>query len=245
MGRNILVTGGVGGIGQAVCSEFGAKDDYVIAADIDVEKGEPWEESFLKQGYRGKFFPIDLQDVGAIAGLVQEIERQHGGVDVLVNNAGSAGFTPLADLTLEKWDRVIAVNLRSMVFLAKYCSESMKEKRSGRIINISSTRYRMSEPGSEAYAASKGGIVSLTHALAVSFHNTGITVNCISPGWIEHRDYASLSPQDHNQHPAGRVGKPEDIARLCVFLAEPKNDFITGENIIVDGGMTRKMIYYE
>lgn len=110
---------------------------------------------------------------------------------------------------------------------------------------MASTRYLMSEPNSEAYAASKGAIVSLTHALAISLSEFNITVNCISPGWIDTGHYGDLRPEDHKQHPSGRVGKPEDIARTCLFLCDPANDFINGQNIVVDGGMTKKMIYIE
>jgi NAD(P)-dependent dehydrogenase (short-subunit alcohol dehydrogenase family) len=103
----------------------------------------------------------------------------------------------------------------------------------------------MSEPNSEAYAASKGAIVALSHALAVSLGPEGISVNCISPGWIENGDYEALRPVDHKQHPAGRVGMAMDIARACLYLTDPDNDFVTGVNLVVDGGMTRKMIYEE
>lgn len=108
---------------------------------------------------------------------------------------------------------------------------------------MASTRYLMSEPNSEAYAASKGAIFSLTHALAMSLSKYKIIVNSISPGWIETGNYDSLSDLDHSQHPSGRVGKPEDIARTCLFLCQRDNDFINGQNIVVDGGMTKKMIY--
>ena len=101
----------------------------------------------------------------------------------------------------------------------------------------------MSEPGSEGYAASKGGIYSLTHALALSLSEWNITVNSIAPGWIQTHDYNQLQPEDHSQHPSRRVGKPEDIARMCLFLCEENNDFINGENFTIDGGMTKKMIY--
>ena len=101
----------------------------------------------------------------------------------------------------------------------------------------------MSESGTEAYAASKGGIYSLTHALAISLAPYHITVNAISPGWIQNQDYASLRLEDHAQHPSGRVGKPEDIARMALFLSQTANDFINGENLTIDGGMTKKMIY--
>ena len=103
----------------------------------------------------------------------------------------------------------------------------------------------MSEPGAEAYAAAKGGIVALTHALAVSLGADRIRVNCVSPGWIATSSYDALRDVDHAQHPAGRVGKPEDVARACLYLTDPANDFVTGVNLVVDGGMTRRMIYAE
>ena len=119
----------------------------------------------------------------------------------------------------------------------------MKSNGGGVIINIASTRALMSEPDSEAYAASKGGIVALTHALAASLAPDRIRVNCISPGWIETGDYSQLREEDHHQHLSGRVGRPDDIARACLFLSSSENDFINGENIVIDGGMTRRMIY--
>ena len=243
--RIVLVTGGAGGIGQAICAAFGENGDYVIALDVDRERGLAWEKSFLAKGHNGVFQHYDLADVEGLNPLVKTLESMYGSVDILINNAGISGFTPLEELSPAHWDYVLNVNLRSMVFLTKECARSMKKKQNGRIVNISSTRFNMSEPGSEAYAASKGGIVAMTHALSLSLANTGITVNCISPGWIENRDYANLRPEDHSQHPSGRVGKPEDIARLCLFLTEPENDFINGENIIIDGGMTKKMIYLD
>lgn len=115
----------------------------------------------------------------------------------------------------------------------------------GAIVSLASTRAEMSEPDTEAYAATKGGIVALTHALARSLGSDQITVNCISPGWIEMGDYAALRPIDHAQHLSGRVGVPEDIALACLYLTNPQNNFVTGINIMVDGGMTKKMIYEE
>ena len=115
----------------------------------------------------------------------------------------------------------------------------------GAIVSLASTRAFQSEPYTEAYAASKGGIVALTHALARSFAEKGITVNCISPGWIETGDYEALREIDHAQHLSNRVGKPEDIARACLYLTQPENNFMTGTNLTIDGGMTKKMIYEE
>jgi NAD(P)-dependent dehydrogenase (short-subunit alcohol dehydrogenase family) len=118
-----------------------------------------------------------------------------------------------------------------------------KQETGGSIVNIASTRAIMSEPNSEAYAATKGGIVAITHALATSLSEHHITVNAISPGWIETGDYNKLRDIDHEQHLSGRVGKPSDIAKACLYLTDPQNDFVTGINLVVDGGMTRKMIY--
>ena len=115
----------------------------------------------------------------------------------------------------------------------------------GRIINIASTRWHQNEAGWEAYGASKGGVVSLTNSLCVSLSDTAVTVNAISPGWIETGDYDALTEADHKQHPSGRVGKPADILRACLFLAAAESDFINGINLVVDGGMTKRMIYVE
>jgi NAD(P)-dependent dehydrogenase (short-subunit alcohol dehydrogenase family) len=144
---------------------------------------------------------------------------------------------------VEEWDNVINTNLRSTFLCSREAAKIMKLNGGGSIVNISSTRAFMSEPDSEAYAATKGGIVALTHALAASFAPYHIQVNCISPGWIETGDYEKLSESDHIQHLSGRVGKPEDIARACIYLTGDKNNFINGSNITIDGGMTRKMIY--
>jgi NAD(P)-dependent dehydrogenase (short-subunit alcohol dehydrogenase family) len=117
------------------------------------------------------------------------------------------------------------------------------KRAAGSIVNIASTRALMSEPGSPAYAASKGGLIALTHSLAVTL-GPGVRVNCVSPGWID-TGTAPLRAQDHRQHPAGRVGRPEDVASLVFYLSSPEAAFVTGQNFIADGGMTRKMIYAE
>ena len=136
---------------------------------------------------------------------------------------------------------VINTNLRSVFIASKEASKYMKS--GGSIVNIASTRATMSEPNSEAYAATKGGIVALTHALAASLSERNITVNAISPGWIQNENYEELRDKDHAQHLSNRVGKPEDIAKACLYLTDSENNFVNGENITVDGGMTRKMIY--
>ena len=140
-------------------------------------------------------------------------------------------------------------NLRAMFLISREYMINRRKKgykeRYGRIVNISSTRSLMSEEGTEAYTASKGGVTALTHALAVSFAPYAVTVNSISPGWICRDGYDQLKYADHRQHLSGRVGKPEDVASACFFLTDEKNDFINGQDLVVDGGMTKKMIYLD
>jgi NAD(P)-dependent dehydrogenase (short-subunit alcohol dehydrogenase family) len=159
-------------------------------------------------------------------------------------SAGIARNKPLGKLALDEWRRVIDVNLTA-AFLFARAAEMPLRAHKGAIVLIASSRALMSEANTEAYSASKGGLVALTHALAISL-GPDVRVNCISPGWIMTGDYARLKRRDHAQHPAGRVGKPQDIAEMVTFLVETeRSGFVTGANFVVDGGMTRKMIYVE
>lgn len=177
---------------------------------------------------------------------METVNRTFGQIDVLINNAGKSVFKSPFELATEEWDDIINTNLRSVFLASREAARFMRNnKEGGAIINIASTRAIMSEPNSEAYAATKGGIVALTHALAASFSQYRITVNTISPGRIETGDYSKLRKEDHEQHFSMRVGKPDDIARACLYLTAKENNFATGINLIVDGGMTRKMIYAE
>jgi NAD(P)-dependent dehydrogenase (short-subunit alcohol dehydrogenase family) len=185
--------------------------------------------------------------------LFKTIDERWGKVDVLINNAGISHRGNLFTEPVEVWDRILNVNLRGAYLCAKYAASIMKEHGGGSIVNIASTRALMSEPDSEAYAASKGGILALTHALAVSLGPYGIRVNAVSPGWIEVGDWQKKgrtiipyhSERDKAQHPVGRVGTPGDIAEACLYLTTEEAGFITGTNLVVDGGMTKKMIYEE
>ena len=241
----VLVTGGANGIGKAICEVFLAVGATVIIADIDEKTGKAVAGDWKQQNYKAVFYKIDLMDVLATRTMFADMVKAHGKIDVLVNNAGKGIFKPLQELTIEEWDEVIQLNLRAAFVTSQEYAKYHEPNRYGRIINIASTRYLMSEPNSEAYAASKGGIVSLTHALALSLSAERMTVNAVSPGWIENNHYEGLRALDHAQHPAKRVGKPADIANACLFLADEANDFLTGQNIVIDGGMTKKMIYVE
>lgn len=219
-----VVTGGAQGIGRAIVDRIRSEGGTAIVVDE-----------------RPGGIQADLADPEDVKRACREIVAGHPKVDLLVNNAGIGGrWVPLAEQRLEDWDRVIGTNLRAAYLMTKGLLATLS---GGCVINVASTRALMSEPNTEAYAASKGGLVALTHSLAVSLGPHGVRVNCLSPGWIETGDYAALSPEAHAQHPAGRVGRPEDVADAALYLA--KAEFVTGANFVIDGGMVRKMSYVE
>ncbi|MBO8164604.1 MAG: glucose 1-dehydrogenase [Brevibacillus sp.] len=239
----VIVTGAGRGIGRSVALAYASRGAQVVIADRDRTVSEITMQLAKQAGGRAAVIPTDVSQPEQIVDLMKQTTERFGRIDVLINNAGVSEWKDPYELTVEEWDRILNTNLRSVFLCSREAARQMRLRGGGAIVNIASTRALMSEPHSEAYAASKGGIVALTHALAVSLGPDGIRVNAISPGWIETGDYDHLRPEDHAQHPAGRVGKPDDIARACLFLTSPDSGFITGTNLVVDGGMTKKMIY--
>jgi NAD(P)-dependent dehydrogenase (short-subunit alcohol dehydrogenase family) len=186
----------------------------------------------------------DVSIEGTAERAVAAVIERFGRIDGIVSNAGITRNKPLSELTLADWRAVIDVNLTATYLFARAAERPLRAAK-GAILTIASTRAFMSEPNTEAYSASKGGLVALTHALAISLA-PDVRVNCVSPGWIMTSDYAELRPKDHAQHPVGRVGAPDDIAQITGFLLDgERSGFITGANFIVDGGMTRKMMYMD
>ena len=242
--RRVFVTGGAGGIGKAIVRAFRSAGHRVAFCDRNEAAGK---ETALQTGT--SFFHLDVSEQEALEKCMQQIFEEWGDIDIIINNAGISQFSSITETSVEDFDKILSINLRPAFITSRRLAlhrQSLETPNPyGRIINICSTRYLMSEPGSEGYAASKGGIYSLTHALALSLSEWHITVNSIAPGWIQNNNYDQLRPEDHAQHPSGRVGKPEDIARMCLFLCQEENDFINGENITIDGGMTKKMIYLD
>lgn len=239
-----IVTGGAQGIGKAITSRLLIEGFSVIMADIQEEQGKRCTEE-LKQFGKLIFVPADVTDETQVRNLIKICIRSFGLINLLVNNA-AVSANKKVDLTLKEWNRVLATNLTGAFLCAKHAAPHLKKQR-GAIVNIVSTRAYMSETNTEAYSASKGGLLALTHALAMSL-GPEVKVNSISPGWIDTRGWGTkklppLTPQDHQQHPAGRVGKPEDIASLVSWLAREENEFVTGADFIIDGGTTKKMIY--
>lgn len=249
--KTVIVTGGGQGIGRAVARTFASQGAQVVIADVDEEAGLENEGFIKKAGFEACFIKTDVSNAISVKEMVDKTARKYETVDILINNAAVSGFGNIFDTSVEEWDRAIAVNLSGMYYCAKFCAPFMRTQNSGVIINMASTRAFMSEPDTEPYSASKGGIYALTHSLAISLGQYGIRVNSISPGWIDVSSWrksslaeqATISEKEHRQHPAGRVGVPDDIAQACLFLASDKAGFITGENLTVDGGMTKKMIY--
>jgi NAD(P)-dependent dehydrogenase (short-subunit alcohol dehydrogenase family) len=242
----VIITGASNGIGRGIASAYAEEGARVVLADIDEETGLQTVASIKENGGEALFVKTDVRIQDDINRLMLTVKAAYHSIDILINNAGKGMFKSPYEVTLEEWDDVINTNLRSVFLSSREAAKYIRENdEGGAIVNIASTRAFMSEPNSEAYAATKGGIISLTHALAASLSEDQITVNVISPGWIETGDYYKLRENDHQQHFSKRVGKPIDIARACLFLTSKENDFVTGSNLTIDGGMTRKMIYEE
>ena len=235
--KTAIVTGGGHGIGRGIVSKLN-EDGYRV---IVLESDRGYKEA-LKREYSANVMPFlcDVGIPGHVGSVVAEICKTYSAIDCIVNNAGISYFESIDAMTVEQWNRVLSVNLSSIFYLVKCVKPFLSDNSS--IVNIASTRALMSEPDGEAYAASKGGIIALTHAMAISLAPK-TRVNCISPGWIEINNYGGLSESDHSQHPVGRVGSVTDIAEAVSYLLSEKSGFITGQNIIIDGGITKKMIY--
>jgi NAD(P)-dependent dehydrogenase (short-subunit alcohol dehydrogenase family) len=238
--RVALVTGAANGIGRAISKRLLAEGWRVGAVDL---VRRDLTRAFGRQRHVA-VIEGDIGDEATAQRAVDATVAQFGRLDGVVSNAGIMIRKPIRQLTIAEWRRVLDVNLTAAFLLAKAGEKALREAK-GAIVTIASTRAFMSEPNTEAYSATKGGLVALTHALAVSL-GPNVRVNCVSPGWIATKDYDDLRRKDHVQHPAGRVGKPDDIAEIVSWLLDAdRSGFVTGANFMVDGGMTRKMIYEE
>lgn len=249
--RVVIVTGGAQGVGRGIAQAVLGAGGSVVIADLDTDAGKACLKEWALPE-RAAFQRADVASERSVQALVNAALKRFGRIDGLVNNAGIAAAhgTPLAQMPLAEWQRRLS-SLHGAFLCSKHALPALREH-GGAILNIASTRAGQSEADSEAYAAAKGGLVAFTHALAIS-EGPAVRVNCISPGWITtdawqapaRRRTPKLSRRDHAQHPVGRVGQPEDIGALAVFLLSDLSGFITGQDHVVDGGMTRKMIYAE
>ncbi|MEP6899674.1 MAG: SDR family oxidoreductase [Rhodanobacter sp.] len=248
--RVVLVTGGAQGIGRGIAQAVLGAGGSVMIGDLDVEAGHACLDEW-NAGSRAAFGRLDVSREASVRRFVDAAAKRYGHIDGLVNNAGIADphRARLADLTLADWNRYLATNLTGAFLCSKHALPALVDAR-GAIVNIASTRALQSEPDTEAYAASKGGLLALTHAMAISA-GPRVRVNAILPGWIatdawrkpSARRVSKLGRLDHAQHPAGRVGTPDDIGALAVYLLSAQAGFVTGQHFTVDGGMTVKMQY--
>jgi NAD(P)-dependent dehydrogenase (short-subunit alcohol dehydrogenase family) len=249
-GKSVIVTGGAKGIGRAISLSFAREGAGVICADVDVAAGR--EVSQEAKGLAGKliFVNADVAKSAACQKLVVRAVDSFGGVDILCNNVGiqsKDSYHPAHELPEEMWDRIIAVNLKSNFLMTKVCVPEMKKRGGGVIINTASVQGLQSALGVSAYAASKGGQLSLTRQLALEYAKDNIRVLAINPGTIEtplalagSESVEALRAAAVATHPLGRIGKPQDIANVVLFLASDEASFMTGEYINVDGGMMAK-----
>ena len=219
----VIVTGGANGIGKCIADEF--RNQGAVVYVIDKQSGE--------------HFVGDIAKKEVLETFVAEVLSKQSKVDIIVNNALPL-MKGIDECSYEEFQYALSVGVTAPFYLVKLLKNHLAEGSS--IINISSSRDRMSQPQTESYTAAKGGIAALTHALAVSLSGKA-RVNSISPGWID-TDYTVYEGPDATQQPAGRVGNPMDIANMVLFLCSDKAGFITGENICIDGGMTKQMIYH-
>ena len=245
--KHVIVTGGAQGIGRIIAQSLIKVGYRVSIFDIDSEAMEEIKPHFDKK--RCAFFITDVSSEVSVRSSVRASLKKFESIYGLVNNAVYEAFKPMNELTIEEWNRAIGTNLTGTFLCSKFCAPYLDESK-GSIVNMCSTRAFQSEPNTESYSASKGGIYSLTHAMAMSLA-PNVRVNSISPGWIDvsavkkkaNARQVELSKEDHLQHPAGRVGNAYDIAQMVMFLLDEANGFITGQNFTIDGGMTKKMIY--
>jgi len=250
----VIVTGGAKGIGRGICWAFAQKGAQVLCADVDEAAGVQLVAEAGDLAGTIQFRRADVAKSSECQALVEAVVADWGGVDVLCNNVGiqpTNSYAPAHELPEELWDRILDVNLKSAFLMSKYCIPEMQKRGGGVIINTASVQGLQSMKGVSAYAASKGGILSLTRQLALEYAEDNIRVLAVNPGTIDTplvAEAIAASGQDPQEakvemaqaHPIGRVGQPEDIANAVLFLASEKASFMTGEYVCVDGGMMAK-----
>lgn len=241
--KTALITGGMGGIGSAICQHLCKQGATVVTSynrGGDHEAAKIWQEEQRKNGYDIAIRYVDVADFNSCANLINAINTEFNGIDILVNNAGITRDVQFSKMTPEEWQAVISINLDSMFNVTRHVINTMIERRYGRIINISSINGQKGQFGQTNYSAAKAGIHGFTKALAQEVARKGITVNTISPGYIETAMVMAVEETVRDkiiaQIPVGRLGKPEEVARAVAFLASDESGFITGSNLTINGG---------
>lgn len=253
-GKVVIVTGGAKGIGRGISLAFAGAGAQVLSADVDDPAGKAIEQQGLELSGSIRFVSADVSQDSVCAGLVKTACADYGGVHVICNNVGiqpTNSYLPAHELPEEMWDRIIDVNLKSAFLLARHAIPEMKNQGGGVIINTASVQGLQSAKGVSAYAASKGGMLSLTRQLALEYAEDNIRVLAVNPGTIDTPlvdealeaiggDTNGFREEMAAAHPVGRIGQPSDIAKVVLFLASKDASFMTGEFVCVDGGLMAK-----
>jgi len=239
----VLITGGTGDIGTAIAKELDASYKHVIALDlIDKELGNAWQKELATEGYKNIYFRhMDVTDFDQCEQVISAIIKEYGNIDVLINNAGITRDAVFTKMTKQQWDQVLRVNLDGMFNVTRQVVENMREHESGRIVNVSSVNAQKGQFSQANYAASKSGVYGFTKSLAQELMSKNITVNSLSPGYVDTRLMKGIRPDILDsiiaQIPAKRLAHPQEIAWAVEFLISEKSRYITGANLSVNGGL--------
>jgi 3-oxoacyl-[acyl-carrier protein] reductase len=243
-GKVAIVTGAGNGIGYAIAKAFAEEGAHVVIADIDKSVGKKAAKEIIEAGGKALSIPTDVSDEKQVQSMVDETLRELGKIDILVNNAGITVHKKLVELEREAWDRQIGVQLTGPFLATKHVARHMIERGGGKIVNITSVAGEMGRVKQAAYCSAKGGLIMLTKVAAMELAEHGINVNSVAPGLIDvpsQREEANLSQAYKDSYleqlPLGRIGLPDDIVKMVLFLASPDAEWITGQNFIVDGGL--------
>jgi len=241
-GKTAVVTGAASGIGLATAETLAAAGAHVIVADIAREKGESAASALQKRGYKADFVHLDITDDASIAAFTDTVEGKMGGVDIVVNGAGWGQIKPFWEMPFDVWDKIVTLNLVGPMKLVKSFLPKMMERNSGKIVNVASDAGRVGSSGETVYAGAKGGLIAFTKSLAREVARYNINVNCVCPGPTE-TPLLFAVPEKHldafkRAIPFRRFGKPQEVADAILFFASSRSDYITGQVLSVNGGLT-------
>lgn len=245
-----IITGAGKGIGKGIAKCFIEAGAIVVIATLEHEEGKKTEKELIQAGGKAVFIQTDVESEESIKKMVEKAYDLFGRIDTLINNAGITIFKSLEEATIEDWNKLINIDLRGPFLCSKYVLPYMKERKSGSIINISSNHSVATLPNTEIYAAAKGGINAMTRSLALSLGEFGIRVNAICPGFTNTPHYTNwlaemgdVEEEIEKLHAIGRISKPEDIGKLAVFLSSDDSTMVTGESIVIDGGVSARLYH--
>jgi len=241
-GRVVLVVGGGGGLGSAMARGVAAAGGAVAVADVDAERATAVAAAIAAAGAKSRAVRVDVTDPGSVAAMVEEVARELGPIDGLINAAGTTRRAPAAGFALSDWDRILAINLTGTFLCCQAVGQGMLARRRGKIVNIASIAGEIGLPGTIAYTASKGGVIALTRALAIEWATHDVQVNAIAPSWFQTSwtRLVDLEPEYRDRImrrvPMGRIGEPDELAGAAVFLLSDASRMVTGHVLAVDGG---------